>query len=58
MQFPRVQDGAEIAPSAPLCGPVTIEKVNEFPAGSLPERVMVLAVSSAVVTDWLLAVGA
>ncbi len=44
--------------SLPLAGRLVIRKVRALPSTSVPLRVIVLAVSSLVATDWLLATGA
>ena len=43
--------------STPFVGVATMLKVSGSPSGSEPVRVMVTAVSSAVMTDWRLATG-
>ena len=53
-----VQVTAPMAPSVPWVGPVTMLKVRLLPSASEPVRVMTFAVSSFVVTDCTVAVGA
>src|SRR3990172_8430675 len=47
-----------IALNTPRVGPVPIANPKQFPSASVPVRVIVTAVSSAVVTDCALATGA
>ena len=46
-----------IVPNTPFVGAVPVVKVNALPSGSVPDKVIVTAVSSLVVTDCAVAVG-